>query len=65
MPLAKVDATIHSELGKRFDVNGYPTIKFFKAGNSEPVDYDGERQAGGKKIRNLKVFKEFLNIFST
>ena len=30
----------------RFDVSGYPTLKFFK--NGDPVDYDGPRTASGK-----------------
>lgn len=41
IPVAKVDATKASELGSRFEVSGYPTIKILKKG--EPVDYDGER----------------------
>jgi hypothetical protein len=30
----------------RFDVSGYPTIKFFK--NGEPYDYEGPRDSEGK-----------------
>ncbi|XP_035268296.1 protein disulfide-isomerase A4-like [Anguilla anguilla] len=41
IPVAKIDATKSSELGSRFDVSGYPTIKILKKG--EPVDYDGSR----------------------
>lgn len=43
--LAKVDATQETELAKRFNVAGYPTIKFFKGG--EPQDYKGPRNANG------------------
>jgi protein disulfide-isomerase A1 len=39
--LAKVDATEQKELGKRFDVSGYPTLKFFIKG--VPMDYEGGR----------------------
>jgi protein disulfide-isomerase A1 len=39
--LAKVDATIATELAKLYSVTGFPTIKFFKNGN--PSDYDGGR----------------------
>lgn len=46
IPVAKVDATVASGLGSRFDVSGYPTIKILK--NGEPVDYDGERTEKGK-----------------
>jgi len=42
--LGAVDATIHSSLGSKYGIKGYPTIKVFKAGpKSDPVDYDGGR----------------------
>jgi len=41
--LAKVDATEHKDLGKKFDVKGFPTLKFFK--NGEPQEYTGGRTA--------------------
>ena len=39
--LAKVDATVESELGGRFQVRGYPSLKFFSNGN--PIEYKGGR----------------------
>lgn len=39
--LASVDATIEQELGKKFEVRGYPTIKFFIDGT--PIEYNGGR----------------------
>ncbi|OWF40778.1 protein disulfide-isomerase A4-like [Mizuhopecten yessoensis] len=43
--LAKVDATQESELGERFDVSGYPTLKFFKGGVVN--EYEGPREKEG------------------
>ena len=37
--LAKVDATIESELAEKFGVKGYPTIRFHKSGDWS--DYTG------------------------
>jgi hypothetical protein len=38
---------VEKEIAKRFDVNGYPTIKFWLKGQDKPTDYDGERDAEG------------------
>ncbi|KAI6176636.1 Protein disulfide-isomerase A4 [Aphelenchoides bicaudatus] len=44
VPLAKVDATVEVELGKKYAQQGYPTIKFWQDGK-EPIDYDGGRDS--------------------
>ncbi|XP_030061020.1 protein disulfide-isomerase [Microcaecilia unicolor] len=44
--LGKVDATEESELAQRFGVRGYPTIKFFKNGDTaSPKEYSAGREA--------------------
>lgn len=34
--IAKVDCDAEKALGKRFGVSGYPTLKFFPKGSTEP-----------------------------
>ncbi|KAI8848019.1 thioredoxin-like protein [Chytridium lagenaria] len=41
--VANLDATEAKEIGERYGVSGYPTIKFFPAGGKEPVEYSGGR----------------------
>ena len=49
--IAKVDASEHRTLGGRFDVKGFPTIKWFPAGTTAPVDY-----AGGRSLEDFVKF---------
>jgi protein disulfide-isomerase A6 len=43
--IAALDASTYSELGTKFAVQGFPTIKFFPKGSKEPVEYEGGRTA--------------------
>ncbi|XP_062500839.1 uncharacterized protein LOC134178068 [Corticium candelabrum] len=43
--IAKVDADSEKDLASRFGVTGYPTLKFFPKGSTEPEDYSGGRSA--------------------
>ncbi|XP_072508516.1 protein disulfide-isomerase A4 isoform X1 [Notamacropus eugenii] len=71
IPLAKVDAIEESDLAKRFDVTGYPTLKIFRKGKA--FDYNGPREKYGivdymveqseppsKEILAVKQVQEFL-----
>lgn len=39
--LAKVDATVEKEVAGLFNIQGFPTLKFFTGSISEPVDFNG------------------------
>jgi len=41
--IAKVDADEHKTLGKRFGVQGFPTLKWFNGNSDKPEDYTGGR----------------------
>ena len=44
--IAKANADEHREIGERFEVRGFPTLKWFPRGRpSEPIPYDGPRSA--------------------
>ena len=50
--IAKVDADAHREVGTRFGVRGFPTIKFFSKDNKSGKDYQGGR--------DLNSFQNFI-----
>lgn len=44
--IAAFDATTDQSIADRFDVKGYPTIKYFPRGETtKPEDYEGGRTA--------------------
>ena len=46
--IAEVNADEDRELASRFEIKGYPTLKFFPAGHADaPEDFRGERSAEG------------------
>jgi len=51
--IAKVDADAHKDLGSRFGVSGFPTLKLFKKGGDvhAPMDFNG-----GRELEDLITF---------
>ncbi|KAM3513181.1 hypothetical protein MY11210_003206 [Beauveria gryllotalpidicola] len=49
--IAKVDADAERELGKRFDVQGFPTLKFFDGKSDKPEEY-----SSGRDLESLTEF---------
>ena len=45
--MGAVDADAHRDLGGRFGVRGFPTIKIFGKNKKNPTDYNGARNAQG------------------
>ncbi|XP_030557220.1 protein disulfide-isomerase A6 homolog [Drosophila novamexicana] len=43
--VGSVNADQHSELGGKYNVRGFPTIKIFGANKQSPTDYNGQRTA--------------------
>ena len=54
MVIAKIDASAERDIGTKYDVSGFPTIKFFPSGDAkEPEAYEGARE--------VKDFVDFIN----
>ncbi|KAL7903533.1 thioredoxin-like protein [Trichoderma sp. SZMC 28014] len=49
--IAKVDGDSERDLGKRFGIQGFPTLKFFDGKSKEPVEYNS-----GRDIESLTSF---------
>ncbi|KAJ3098265.1 hypothetical protein HK100_005137 [Physocladia obscura] len=50
--IAKVDADTHKDLGTKFGVTGFPTLKWFPKGSTKPDDYSSGR--------DLDAFVKFI-----
>lgn len=62
--VAKVDAEAEKELGSRFDIKGFPTLKYVEKGSTELKDYEKGRGEddlvdfmNGLAKSNVKVYK--------
>jgi protein disulfide-isomerase A6 len=51
--IANLDADKHRDLGEKYGVSGFPTLKFFPKGNKDGEDYEGGR--------DLENFVSFIN----
>jgi len=67
--VAKVDADAHKDLGSRFGVSGFPTLKYFPKGSTNPIPYEGGRSADDlinfineQAGTNVKVKKAATNV---
>ena len=49
--IAKVDADENKELGRRFGVQGFPTLKWFDGKSDKPQDY-----SSGRDLESLSAF---------
>jgi protein disulfide-isomerase A6 len=49
--IAKVDADAQKSLGRRFGVQGFPTLKWFDGKSDKPEDYNG-----GRDLESLTAF---------
>ncbi|KAD6795526.1 hypothetical protein R6Q59_020577 [Mikania micrantha] len=51
--IANIDADNHKDIGEKYGVSGFPTIKFFPKNNKEGEDYEGGR--------DIDSFVTFIN----
>ncbi|KAL2023913.1 hypothetical protein VTK56DRAFT_690 [Thermocarpiscus australiensis] len=49
--IAKVDADAERDLGKRYGVQGFPTLKWFDGKSNKPIEYNG-----GRDLESLSAF---------
>ncbi len=54
MLIGDADCTVETELCKRFDVSGYPTVKYF----TSDTGAEGAAYEGGRDYDSLKKFAE-------
>lgn len=53
--------TTDQEAGKDYDVQGFPTLKWFGEDKANPIEYDGGRTSVGIINYAMKKLKEVAN----
>lgn len=56
-----MNADEHKDLGGRYGVRGFPTVKIFGANKNKPEDYNGDRTAQGLVTAALAAAKAKVN----
>ena len=72
--IAKVDADENKDLGRRFGVQGFPTLKWFDGKSNVPEDYKGGRdleslsafiiEKTGIKVKTKKIPSSFVEVLN-
>ena len=59
--IAAVDADTHRDVGGKYGVQGFPTIKIFGANKNSPSDYQGGRTAQAIVDQAMSELKKIVN----
>ncbi|XP_063691371.1 protein disulfide-isomerase A6 homolog [Bolinopsis microptera] len=59
--IGAADVDQHKELGSKFGIQGFPTIKIFAGNKNKPVDYKGPRTAAGVIQEALRLATVLAN----
>lgn len=59
--MGAVDMTTDGDAGKDYEVEGYPTLKWFGVNKEEPIDFEGGRTSVGIITYAVNKIKEIAN----
>jgi len=62
--VAAVDVDTHKELGGRYGIKGFPTIKIFGADKNSPENYEGPRTSKGLIEAALSAIRRKVDLQS-